>query len=210
MFSYLSLQVIANWCVLIGVCAVFSAIIISRITTIGILIGFIGIILIVGGMYTSDWATSQRPINITSGSEWNSTTIQNITSLSNNQNWIINGHGSFESAFTLIRQGTTNINGGTGEEYVFYKVMPQGYQIGTLDATNVFVREDENTYPYIEWDYQHIISAVTRFSDDETLVGIRDPRYSGNGVETDTLTETIIHVPNGTIIKDYSLGGSRS
>ena len=140
------------------------------------------------------YAESQRPYTITPEKQWTTTQIQNITSLSDDQRWSMNGGGSF-----FLGCGQVSINGGSVPQYIFYKVTPQGYQLGTLDATNVFIKEDENNYPYIEWDYSHSTTALKQWSDDGSV------DYTLNGAQTDTLTNTYIHVPKGTIIKDYSL-----
>lgn len=97
--------------------------------------------------------------------------------------------------------GQVLINGGSVPQYVFYKITPNGYQIGTLDATNVFIKEDENIYPFIEWEYSHSTLPLKRWDDNG------DVDYNMNGKETKSLIATYIHVPKGTVIKEYSLGG---
>lgn len=142
-------------------------------------------------------AEGQRPYTITPDHSWNTTQIQNITSLSSDQRWSMEGGGSF-----FLGCGQVSVNGGSVPQYVFYKVTPNGYQLGTIDATNVFIKEDENKYPYIEWDYSHYTASLKRWDDDGST---KD--YYMNGATTDKLMITYIHVPIGTIIKDYSLGG---
>jgi hypothetical protein len=143
------------------------------------------------------YAEGQRPVTITPDRSWNTTQIQNITSISNDQRWSMEGGGSF-----FLGCGEVSVNGGSSQEYTFYKVTPNGYQLGTLDATNVFIKEDENKYPYIEWDYSHYTTPLKRWDDDGSV-----DKFDMNGETTDKLMITYIHVPNGTIIKDYSLGG---
>lgn len=145
---------------------------------------------------THFYAEGQRPYTITPQHDWNTVQIQNITSLSDDQRWSMNGGGHF-----FLGSGTMIINGGSVHEYVFYKVTPNGYQLGTLDATNVFIKEDENKYPYVEWVYSHTTNPLKRWDDDGTV------DYTMNGKESVALVGTYIHVPDGTIIKDYSLGG---
>jgi hypothetical protein len=142
------------------------------------------------------YAESQRPYTITPEKTWTTTDIQNITSLSGDQRWSINGGGSF-----FLGCGQVLINGGSVPQYVFYKITPNGYQIGTLDATNVFIKEDENIYPFIEWEYSHSTLPLKRWDDNG------DVDYNMNGKETKSLIATYIHVPKGTVIKEYSLGG---
>lgn len=142
------------------------------------------------------YAEGQRPYTTAPEHNWNTTQIQNITSLSDDQRWSMNGGGSF-----FLGCGRVSINGDSVPEYVFYKITPNGYQLGTLDATNVFIKEDENKYPYVEWDYLHTTAPLKQWTDDNSV------DYKMNGEETSKLVATYIHVPNGTIIKDYSLGG---
>lgn len=154
----------------------------------------VGIMLFLGGAYGQVWANDQRPFTIIPANNWGTITTQNITSLSDGSTYSMNGHGSF-----FLGSGHVSLNGRTTTQYVFYKVMPDGYQIGTLDATNVFIREDENNYPYIEWDYTHTTAPLKRWDDNG------DIDYTQNGAESSVLTKTIIHVPKGTVIKDYTL-----
>ncbi len=142
------------------------------------------------------YAEGQRPYTITPEHSWNTTEIQNITSLSSDQSWSMNGGGNF-----FLGCGQVSINGGSHQEYVFYKITLNGYQLGTIDASNVFIKEDENKHPYIEWDYSHYSSPLKQWSDDNSI------DHTLNGATSDTLVATYIHVPNGTIIKDYSLDG---
>ncbi len=141
------------------------------------------------------YAEDQRPYTITPQNTWNDIQIQNITSLSEDQRWSMNGGGSF-----FLGCGRAHINGGSVNQYVFYKVTPNGYQLGTLDADNVFIKEDENKYPYIELDYLHTTNPLKQWDDDGKI------DYTMNGAETSKLIATYIHVPIGTIIRDYSLG----
>ncbi len=140
------------------------------------------------------YAESQRPVTITPAKEWTTTNIQNITSLSGNQRWSVDGGGSF-----LLGSGTIYINGGSVHEYAFYKTTPNGYQLGTLDATNVFIKEDENKYPYIEWVYSHSKKPLKQWEDEVKV------DWNMDGEETTRLVATYIHVPNGTVIKEYTL-----
>lgn len=142
------------------------------------------------------YAEGQRPFTITPEKEWTTTNIQNITSLSGDERWAIGGGGSF-----FLGCGQVYINGGSVPEYVFYKITSDGYQLGTLDATNVFIKEDENKYPYIEWKYSHSTLQLKQWDDNGEV------DYVMNGKGTSELIVTYIHVPNGTIIKEYSLGG---
>jgi len=159
----------------------------------------IGIVLIIIGVAIAIPSDSMRPYTIIPEHSWNATTIQNITSLGDGQSYSMSGEGHF-----FLGSGSISINGHTSPQYVFYKVMPQGYQIGTLDATDVFVREDENNYPYIEWDYHHNIAPLKTMNDTHAV------DYYINGAETVTLATTIIHIPNGTVIKDYKLDSALS
>jgi hypothetical protein len=140
------------------------------------------------------YAESQRPVTITPAKEWTTTDIQNISSLSGNQRWSVDGGGSF-----LLGSGTIYINGGSVHEYAFYKTTPNGYQLGTLDATNVFIKEDENKYPYIEWVYSHSKKPLKQWGDEVKV------DWKMDGKETTSLVATYIHVPNGTVIKEYTL-----
>lgn len=140
------------------------------------------------------YAESQRPVTITPAKEWTTTDIQNITSLSGDQRWSVNGGGSF-----FLGSGAIQINGKSTHEYIFYKTTPNGYQLGTLDATNVFIKEDENVYPYIEWVYSHSTLPLKRWEDEEKV------DWNMDGEETTRLVATYIHVPNGTVIKEYTL-----
>jgi len=145
---------------------------------------------------THFYAEAQRPYTMTPQHNWDTTQIQNITSLSDDQRWSMNGGGSF-----FLGCGQVYVNGESINEYVFYKITPNGYQLGTLDAVNVFIKEDENKYPYVEWVYSHTTNPLKQWNDNGEI------DYNMNGKETSKLIATYIHVPNGTIIKDYSLGG---
>jgi hypothetical protein len=162
----------------------------------GLLIIFLADVIFASGVCLMSYAQDQRPYEITDASSWNTTEIQNITCLSDGTAWSVTGGGHF-----VLGTGTAVINGQSRDIYSYYKETPQGYLRGSLDAANVYIREDENLHPYIEWDYSHSTNALKRFTDD----GSTD--YTLNGAQTDTLTATIIHVPNGTVYREFSVGG---
>ena len=70
-----------------------------------------------------------------------------------------------------------------------------------MDAEGVIISENENMYPYIERDYTHSTNGLKHWTDNGQIDTVL------NGAQTDTLTDTIIHVPNGTIYRNYSVGG---
>jgi hypothetical protein len=157
----------------------------------------VGVIVASFGSFCASYAFDQRPYEITDARSWNTTEIQNITCLSDGTAWSVKGGGHF-----VLGTGTAVVNGQSRDVYYYYKETSQGYLRGSLDAANVYIREDENLYPYIEWDYSHSKTGLKRFTDD----GSTD--YTLNGAQTDTLTATIIHVPNGTVYREFSVGGA--
>jgi hypothetical protein len=196
-----------DWLLIMTICqcGLFIGVILTMISFVGIHIfdGEVVVILLIlamatfgGGWLIYDYADAQRPFEVINGTSWNTSTIQNITDLSDGQSWSL--HGS--SRFTL-GTGTVIVNGESRPTYYFYKIMPQGYQIGSLDATNVFICEDENLRPYIEWVYSHSTNQLKRWTDNG------DIDYTLNGKQTDTLVATYIHVPNGTVYKQFSVDG---
>jgi hypothetical protein len=153
----------------------------------------LGIMLIImGGIFTAQ--LSNTDYTTIPGKTWNTTEIQNITSLSADTAWEINGHGKF-----VLGSGRSVINGQSSHEYTFYKVTPDGYQMGTINAEGVFIRQDEETFPYIERVHQHVKTDTVVYNN----TGQVDSIY--NGWETDSVIMTVFHVPNGTIMKDYSV-----
>ena len=158
---------------------------------------FIGLLIGCTGYWVYPYAYDQRPYEITDARSWDTVEIQNITCLNDGTAWSVKGGGHF-----VLGTGTAVINGHSRDVYSYYKETPQGYLRGSLDAANVYIREDENLHPYIEWDYSHSKTGLKRFTDD----GSTDSTL--NGARTDTLTATIIHVPNGTVYREFSVGGA--
>jgi len=156
-------------------------------------------VLLVGGAY---YAETMRPYTITPAYTYESTEIENITSLADSSAWGITGRGSF-----ILGTGSASINGGSRPVYVYYGVTPLGYQLRTIDSTNTYmsatyIREDENKFPYIECISLHRVSEKKMWTD----TGEADHIRSGTDIVTKTIS--IIHVPNGTIYKQYSLDGN--
>ena len=163
----------------------------------GFTVLILGFIIGAAGVLVFPYAQDQRPYEIIDARSWDTVEIQNITCLNDGTAWSVKGGGHF-----VLGTGTAVINGQSRDVYSYYKETPQGYLRGSLDAANVYIREDENLHPYIEWDYSHSKTALKRFTDD----GSTD--YTLNGAQTDTLTATIIHVPNGTVYRVFSVGGA--
>ena len=194
---------ILGWCniaIVVGLVVAFFGFFISAgagSLKSGAIIFILGITIFCAGYFGMPYAQDQRPYEITDARSWNTTEIQNITCLSDGTAWSVKGGGHF-----VLGTGTVVVNGQSRDVYSYYKETPQGYLRGSLDAANVYIREDENLHPYIEWDYSHSTNALKRFTDD----GSTD--YTLNGAQTDTLTATIIHVPNGTVYREFSVGGA--
>ena len=182
-----------------GIITLFGFFCMAGLTSItrGSAIFFIGLLVGCAGSWTYSYAFDQRPYEITDARSWNTTEIQNITCLSDGTAWSVKGGGHF-----VLGTGTVVVNGQSRDVYSYYKETSQGYLRGSLDAANVYIREDENLHPYIEWDYSHSKTGLKRFTDD----GSTD--YTLNGAHPDTLTSTIIHVPNGTVYREFSVGGA--
>ena len=150
-----------------------------------------GIVLMCIGIGTGMWCVDHRPYDTTPAYSWDVTTIQNITSLSNDDAFGISGKGSF-----TLGSGTSMVGGNTRQIYTFFKVLPEGYQRGTIDAENVIISEDEQTFPYIEWNYRHTKSERRVYLDNGDSFG---------GIQTDVLVSTYIHVPKNTVVKEYKI-----
>ena len=163
----------------------------------GLLVIFLGGVIFAPSIFLVGYAQDQRPYEITDARSWDTTEIQNITCLNDGTAWSFKGGSHF-----ILGTGTAVVNGQSRDVYTYYKETPQGYLRGSLDATNVYIREDEDLHPYIEWDYSHSKAGLKRFTDD----GSTD--YTLNGAQTDTVTATIIHVPNGTVYREFSVGGA--
>jgi len=134
----------------------------------------------------------ERPFIITPGSSWNTSEYQPIVSLSDGQAFGMSGHGSF-----FLGIGSVSVNGQTTPQYVFYKNTSDGYQIGTMPAADVFVREDaDQSGARIEWLYQHTLSDKKVFTDNGETYG---------GAESVALIKKYIHVPPGTVRVQFNL-----
>lgn len=153
-------------------------------------IGLIGIALVLvawsGGSYCND----QRPFTITPAQSWDTIETQNISSLSGGDAFSIHGSSSF-----ILGSGSATIDGDTRQIYTFFKQVNGGYQKGTIGAENVIIKEDEQTHPYIEWDYSHATTEGKTYND----LGY----WSYDGRRVDKLMATYIHVPNGTIVQEF-------
>lgn len=161
--------------------------------------GICTMVLLFGGAYYTE---TMRPYTITPAHTYESTEIENITSLADSSAWSISGGGVF-----ILGTGSAFINGGSRPVYVYYGITPLGYQLRTINSANTFVgatyiREDENKFPYIEHISLHRVSEKKMWDD------TGDTDYKLSGVDMITKTIAIIHVPNGTIYKQYSLDGS--
>jgi hypothetical protein len=177
---------------ILGFCIFFT-----NFSKVGLLIIFLGGVIFAPSTFLASYAQDQRHYEITDARSWDTIEIQNITCLNDGTAWSVKGGGHF-----VLGTGTVVVNGQSRDVYTYYKETPQGYLQGSLDAANVYIREDENLHPYIEWDYSHSKMGLKRFTDD----GSTD--YTLNEAQTDTLTATIIHVPNGTVYREFSVGGA--
>jgi len=160
---------------------------------------FIGVVIIVSAMCGGWFCNSEinslqadRPFVTYPGYSFNTSDYQSIVSLSDGSTYGMSGGGSF-----FLGIGSISVNGKITPQYVFYKKLPDGYQLGTIPAEDIIIKEDAGqNNATIEWLYQHTISDKKVFSDNNESVG---------GGESKTLIKKYIHVPAGTVIKQYKL-----
>lgn len=141
-----------------------------------------------------DGINENRPFNTTPASEYHHSTFQPIASLKDNS---ITNAISGKGTFILGCGGMVMSGGNTIPVYVFYKRMSDNEFVqDSIPSEGVFIREDADTEPSIEWIYLHTTNEKITYLDNGETHG---------GLETDVLEKTVIHVPVGTIISDYSL-----
>lgn len=171
---------------------------------LGLLIIIIWAAFIIGGGYMGlsvipAWEQQMqdlRPHYFTSATEFNTSEYQSIASLNDGQSFSMSGHGSAGFAF-FLGFGSMSINGQTTPEYIFYKVTGnESYMLDTLPAAGVTIREDGGNNPRIEKVYHHSVTAKIVYTDDNETSG---------GDESMCQTGMFIHVPKGTIIRNYRL-----
>lgn len=167
---------------------------------INAIIGFIvmgmGIFLFIGIMTFGHgyivYINDLRPTDITSSYSFNQSEFQSIASLESQNEQPSQLSGEF-----VLGSGEITGNSITTEYYTYYKSMGNDeFIFDKLPKDGVIIKEDGNPNPRIEWIFEHDISTRTVYKDTNESVG---------GIESKTLLKTYIHVPKGTIIKDYKL-----
>lgn len=161
--------------------------------------GIVGLVFIFGSMIVTGVTTGEinslqadRPFVIYPSYSFNTSDYQPIVSLSDGSTYGMSGGGSF-----FLGIGSVSVNGKTTPQYVFYKNLSDGYQLGTIPAEDIIIKEDAGqNNATIEWLYQHTISDKKIFTDNNESVG---------GGESKALIKKYIHVPAGTVIKQYKL-----
>jgi hypothetical protein len=161
--------------------------------------GVMGFVFIFGSIIVMGVATGEinslqadRPFVTYPGYLFNTSDYQPIVSLSDGSTYGMSGGGSF-----FLGIGSVSVNGKTTPKYVFYKKLSDGYQLGTIPAEDIVIKEDAaQDNATIEWLYQHTISDKKVFKDNNESVG---------GGESKALLKKYIHVPAGTVIKQYKL-----
>ena len=160
---------------------------------------FLGVILIFGSIGVGTFSNAEsnnlqdlRPFVTYPGYAFNTSDYQPIVSLSDGSTYGMSSGGSF-----FLGIGSVSVNGKTTPQYVFYKKLSDGYQLGTIPAEDIVIKEDAaQDNATIEWLYQHTISDKKVFKDNNESVG---------GGESKALIKKYIHVPAGTVIKQYKL-----
>jgi hypothetical protein len=160
---------------------------------------FLGVILIFGSIGVGAFSNAEsnnlqdlRPFVTYPSYSFNTSDYQPIVSLSDGSTYGMSGGGSF-----FLGIGSVSVNGKTTPQYVFYKKLSDGYQLGTIPAEDIVIKEDAaQDNATIEWLYQYTISDRKVFKDNNESVG---------GGESKALLKKYIHVPAGTVIKQYKL-----
>jgi len=149
-----------------------------------------------GGLYLTDSYVSSVPSVTTPGYTYYTSTpeYQPIASLKDGS--VSYGQGRFFLGIGSTRQTEK-------PQYVYYKILPDGYySLGTTTAEGVLIKEDGGEYPYIE------IRENYYTTDKITYTPNGFENWTTGGVSGRTWMNpitTIFHVPNGTIIKEYTL-----
>ena len=165
----------------------------------GVSVAVFGILMVVSGLVGAGVAggeqqllKNERPYESVPGYTFNTSEYQPIVSLSDGQTYGMSGRGSF-----FLGIGSVYVDGKTVPQYVFYKNLSEGYQLGTIPAEDVTIREDaDKDGARIEWLYQHTVSEKITYTDNNETWG---------GKDTVTLIRKYIHVPPGTVIREYRL-----
>jgi hypothetical protein len=87
-------------------------------------------------------------------------------------------------------------------EYVYYEILPGGYyKLGTVSTDTALIKEDGGNNPTLEKkvEYTHMKEIHHALSP-----GIFE-NYTEGGFEYPNSVTYIIHVPNGTVVKEYKL-----
>lgn len=191
------------WCI----CA-FVGIVGFGIFVLGMITQNAGVITI-GCVLMAMWCAGTIAINYLEGEHdkartysivpayvYNSSTHQEIVSLGSDTEYTMSGSGKYRTAFT-IGSGSMTINGNTFPVYVYYKKLgDRSYMRDQIPSTGVFINEDNETQPNIEIVTQHTTSEKHIYDDNGEVRG---------GVESSSVIKTIIHVPEGTIVKELNL-----
>jgi len=194
-----TLEVVRALCFLLAFFGVCCLIPLLSFQSGGGMMGVMGFVIILISMVMMGFATAEintfqaeRPFVVFPGYSFNTSDYQPIVSLSDGSTYGMSGGGSF-----FLGIGSVSVNGKTTPQYVFYKNLSDGYQLGTIPADDIVIREDADAdNATIEWIYQHTISDKKVFSDNNESVG---------GGESKALIKKYIHVPKGTVIKQYKL-----
>jgi hypothetical protein len=160
---------------------------------------FIGLILMASGGATALYTNyeigclrNERVYTSVPSYIYTTSDYQPIMSLQDGQSYSMSGGGSF-----FLGIGSVSINGQTTPQYVFYKKLTDGYQLGTIPAGDIIIKEDADmNTSKIEWLYTHSVSEKKIYSDNGEIVG---------GTESVSLTSKYIHVPKGTVKINYNL-----
>jgi len=147
-----------------------------------------------GGLYLTNAYVATIPTTITPEYAYNISEYQPIASLKDSS--ASYGQGRFFLGIGSTRQTEK-------QQYVYYKILPDGYYtLGTTNADGVLIKEDGGDSPNIETRRNYYVTEKITYHPG------RFENWSTGGTHNMFIwnpTTTIFHVPNGTVIKEFSL-----
>ena len=167
------------------------------------IVAIIAILLSGGTIVAVEQFQKGMPQEVTPASTYTQSTFKPIASLKDNS-WLT-GSGSFVLGF-----GTMQVN--ERPQYVYYEILPgdydrpdpdreRAYKLGSISTDVTLIKEDGGKNPTLE---QQVIYQRT-----EMVKYNPNPKYfksfSTGGYEYPVSTQYILHVPNGTVRRDYNL-----
>lgn len=151
------------------------------------------LLICIGTLFGIGVVESMITMEVTPSYNYNVSTYQPIASLKDNS--FVSGGGNF-----FLGIGSVKIN--ENPKYVYYEILPEGYyKLGSVSTDITLIKEDGGDNPTLEKKVEY-----TRM---ETKKRVPAPgwaeNYTEGGFEYMNSVVYILHVPNGTVVKEYKL-----